>query len=225
MHDSASHRILEAALEEFARRGYEAASTNAIAARAQVAKGLVFHHFASKEGLLEAVFQRAMERFKSVVFQAPLTSSSDLLRRLHQMTVRKLTVAQKHPLTHEFLSVALSEAPERLTPKFVAAQTSLMQEAWHVATQGVDATTLKEGLALADAVETISLLGEGLERQFSALFKNHSFSLEEISARTWKHFERLRDGLYRRDGGPQKGASSSPGGGTASGSGTPLSKL
>jgi AcrR family transcriptional regulator len=44
-------RILKASIEEFAEKGYAAASTNSIAKKAKVAKGLLFHYFKSKENL------------------------------------------------------------------------------------------------------------------------------------------------------------------------------
>jgi AcrR family transcriptional regulator len=47
-------RIVDAAIDEFAARGFEAASTNAIAESAGVAKGLVYHYFGDKEALFLA---------------------------------------------------------------------------------------------------------------------------------------------------------------------------
>ncbi len=47
-------RITGAALALFARQGFDGTSTAAVAAEAGVSEGLVFHHFRSKEGLLEA---------------------------------------------------------------------------------------------------------------------------------------------------------------------------
>lgn len=44
-------RILKASIEEFAEKGYAAASTNSIAKKAKVAKGLLFYYFKSKENL------------------------------------------------------------------------------------------------------------------------------------------------------------------------------
>ena len=48
-------RVMRAARELFAERGYTAATTAGVARRAGVSEGIVFHHFGSKEGLLTAV--------------------------------------------------------------------------------------------------------------------------------------------------------------------------
>ncbi len=49
--------IVEAAAELFTRQGFERTSLQAVADRAGVAKGLIGHHFGSKDGLLEAVLR------------------------------------------------------------------------------------------------------------------------------------------------------------------------
>lgn len=52
----AQERILRAARKIFAERGFDDASTKAIAETAGVPSGLIFYHFGNKEALLEAVF-------------------------------------------------------------------------------------------------------------------------------------------------------------------------
>ena len=54
--------LVDAARELFARDGYEATSLDAVAARAGVTKGAVYHHFEGKRQLFEAVFSREVER-------------------------------------------------------------------------------------------------------------------------------------------------------------------
>lgn len=53
--------LVDAARELFARDGYDATSLDAVAARAGVTKGAVYHHFARKRQLFEAVFSREIE--------------------------------------------------------------------------------------------------------------------------------------------------------------------
>jgi AcrR family transcriptional regulator len=52
---SRKERVLNAAIELFARHGFNGASTSMIARRAEVAQGTVFHHFGNKENLLVAI--------------------------------------------------------------------------------------------------------------------------------------------------------------------------
>ncbi len=54
--------ILAAAAEEFAERGYEAASLNRIIERAGSSKGSVYYYFDDKADLLRTVVERALER-------------------------------------------------------------------------------------------------------------------------------------------------------------------
>jgi AcrR family transcriptional regulator len=51
--------LLDAALRAFARRGYEGTSVRDIATEAQVAPGLLYHYFPSKQAVLEALFERS----------------------------------------------------------------------------------------------------------------------------------------------------------------------
>ena len=52
--------ILRAAVDEFLEKGYDGSSMDAVAARAGLTKGGLYHHFSSKEELLFAVHERLM---------------------------------------------------------------------------------------------------------------------------------------------------------------------
>lgn len=59
-------QIIESTIQLFATTGYEKTSIAAICAHSQVSKGLVFHHFKNKEGLLREVFKRMAEIINDV---------------------------------------------------------------------------------------------------------------------------------------------------------------
>ena len=50
--------LLDVAQELFTEHGYAATSLDAIVAGARVTKGALYHHFAGKQALFEAVFER-----------------------------------------------------------------------------------------------------------------------------------------------------------------------
>jgi TetR/AcrR family transcriptional regulator len=56
-------RIIDAAMQHFAENGYHAARVGDIAAALGIAKGSVFQHFGSKDGLFFEVYKRAVRSF------------------------------------------------------------------------------------------------------------------------------------------------------------------
>lgn len=58
--------ILDAAEEVIAQVGVEAATTNAIAARARAGMGSLYHFFPDKEAIVEALAQRYQERMRPI---------------------------------------------------------------------------------------------------------------------------------------------------------------
>jgi AcrR family transcriptional regulator len=62
-------RLIDAAIERFAADGL-GASFDAVAADVGVTKGALYHHFGSKEGLVEAVYKEAVRRHADRVIEA-----------------------------------------------------------------------------------------------------------------------------------------------------------
>lgn len=59
-------RLLDAAEREFAGRGFEAATTRAIAERAGLNTGLIQYHFGGKAGLYEALLERRLRTAREI---------------------------------------------------------------------------------------------------------------------------------------------------------------
>jgi AcrR family transcriptional regulator len=59
---STRQRIVHAAVSLFAEQGFDATSVNQVVAKAGVAKGALYHHFASKDDLLYEVYRELVDR-------------------------------------------------------------------------------------------------------------------------------------------------------------------
>ena len=88
---STKARILDAAEEVFAQRGFEGASTREIAARADVNISSLHYHWASKETLYVAVFRDVFERILAhlestitplLASEAPREADGDVVDRI-----------------------------------------------------------------------------------------------------------------------------------------------
>ena len=78
--------IREAAIELFAKQGFQATPTAKVAQLAGVSEGTVFYHFQTKEGILVSLFEEIVQQFignmRQVLDQAPsgLAAVLDCLR-------------------------------------------------------------------------------------------------------------------------------------------------
>lgn len=198
MKPDARTRILDAALAEFVERGLEAASSNTIARRAKVAKGLVFHHFGTKSDLYLAVADRVTARLVEQIFELEALPA-DLFERLVTLAIQKVRVFQRDPLGYQFL-IATTDAPAALQARLTANREAYRTAAVPRVLDGLDASQLRPGVTLAQALETLTILALGLERtivaQVAELPDRGLSRMEQITDEARVHFERLRDGLY-----------------------------
>ena len=68
--------LLESAATLFAEKGFAATSLDEVAARARVTKGAVYHHFANKQALFEAVLERLEEESCEAVLAAAAAAAA-----------------------------------------------------------------------------------------------------------------------------------------------------
>src|ERR1043166_6142006 len=64
-------RILDAALKEFAAKGFAGARVDLIARRARINKRMLYHYFGDKEGLFRAVLRRKIAERAAWIASAP----------------------------------------------------------------------------------------------------------------------------------------------------------
>lgn len=196
--EPARARILDAALAEFVARGFDGASTNTIARAAGVAKGLVFHHFGSKADLFLAVHERVTTRIGAQVM-SNMPERADLFEWLHELALRKMRALQRDPLAYQFV-LSAREAPAPLREQIEQRMLAVRAQTWERILGAIDASRLRPGVTLEQAIETLTILGEGLDRRCTpriAALRDRGFEqFEALFAEVWGHYERLRDGLY-----------------------------
>lgn len=105
-------KILEAALELFRERGYEAATMRAIAKRARVSLGNAYYYFGSKEHLIQAFYDRTHAEHIAAV-GPELDGSRDLRGRLLWVMRKKLETIQPY---HQFAGVLFRSASDPTSP-------------------------------------------------------------------------------------------------------------
>ena len=82
--DATRRKLLDAAFHEFYRQGFQAGSLTTIVDGAQVTKGALFHHFASKQALGHAVVDEIIAPLLAERWLAPLAGAADPITALQQ---------------------------------------------------------------------------------------------------------------------------------------------
>ena len=81
-------RIIDAATQHFAQHGYHAARVGDIAIELNIAKGSIFQHFGSKDGLFFEVYKRAVRSFAKYLDTPPEIRAGGFFEVLRYWLVR-----------------------------------------------------------------------------------------------------------------------------------------
>lgn len=197
--DHRRHRILQAALELFAAQGYDGTTADAIAARAGVAKGLIFHHFGTKAGLYVATVRRASEQIITCFFQDATPPAADLFQRMSDVSRRKLQVFREHADLYRVVLDAVTRPPEAarsMLDQYVRQETAAN---WAVVLEGVDTTPFRPEVPPTRALELVMLVLDTLgDRQLEELAGKKEHGLQDLEERLDEanaYLALLRDGL------------------------------
>jgi AcrR family transcriptional regulator len=90
-------RLLSAAAQEFAQRGYAGASSESISRRAGMSKATFYEHFANKEECMLALFDLAVDRVQEAMATAAASAPSDARERMKAGTRAFLSALSEHP--------------------------------------------------------------------------------------------------------------------------------
>lgn len=106
--DKSREKILAAAFELFAQKGYAQTSVDSIASKAAVSKGLIYHYFDSKEHILKGVFDRVKEEGNTLMEGVGSLPPEKFLKKMIGQSIR-FVVRQRETFR---LMITLSVQPE-----------------------------------------------------------------------------------------------------------------
>lgn len=109
--DVSRERILEAATELFATRGYAGAGVDRLAQRSGIAKTAIYYHFGNKEGLLAAVLERTSTQWIEGIRQAA-RAGGDPLARLDRALAGMRAMLEERPWIYKLFQILTLEVAD-----------------------------------------------------------------------------------------------------------------
>jgi AcrR family transcriptional regulator len=128
-------RILDAASELFAARGYAGAGVDRLAQRSGIAKTAIYYHFGNKEGLLAAVLDRAATQWIEAI-QAASRQAGDPLGRLDRALAGMRAMLDEKPWIYNLFQILTLEVADE-KPEIRATLQRIVRRARQAITDGM----------------------------------------------------------------------------------------
>ncbi|MBT2639956.1 TetR/AcrR family transcriptional regulator [Bacillus sp. ISL-39] len=158
-------RILNAALKEFAQKGYENASTNEIVKAAGISKGLLFHYFSNKKELYFFLHNHFVDVLMEEFFSELDFSERDIFERLKNLMILKNRLMSRHPEIFDFMMSASQEASDEVKETLANANTELIHTSYGRLFENIDLSKFREGTDIQRAINIIMWTLEGFSSQ------------------------------------------------------------
>lgn len=185
-------RIIQAAMEHFAKNGYKKTTMDEIAAAADISKGLIFHYFGNKKGLYLYLYEFTY----SLVYDHIVKSfaQEDLFERIRESERIKLAVVSEYPYVLDFFLAVRRERDENLRKGISQVKVESLPPWRETFLQGLDASKLRAGIDLEKVIRIISWTTEGLLAE-----NKDDFVLENIFAKMNEYLDLMRKAFYKEE--------------------------
>ncbi|ENJ9653330.1 TetR/AcrR family transcriptional regulator [Clostridium botulinum] len=192
--------ILKAALEEFATRGYEKASTNKIVEKAGVSKGLLFHYFGNKKGLFIYVYNYYFEFLKEELYMKVDTEERDILERVKKWTMIKMNLIEKYPSIFMLFIKSMLNMPKDIKSTLEKIQSEETKEAYENFLSNIDYSKFKENIDIQKCLKILMWTLEKYGEEYIVLNINKTLlqiNKDNIRKEIEEYVDILRVAFYR----------------------------
>lgn len=154
-------RILNAALKEFALKGYKNASTNEIVKEAEISKGLLFHYFNNKKGLFLFLYNHFMDITMEEIHAKVDWTEKEIFSRYRQIAILKFELFQKYPEMFNFIKSVFKEDAPEVKKEIEQKSKEMLKSGYQDLFGDIDLSKFKENLDLEKTVNIVFWAMEG----------------------------------------------------------------
>lgn len=189
--------IRNSAMVEFGAGSFKKTSADAIAKRAGISKGLLFHYFKDKRELYLYLFQHAIDACMEVFLSSfQYFEERDFFLALEKGQEIKMDMVRRMPGLFRFVMRAYYERDSILTPKLRKKLDDVLAQSTDQFLSRMDLHKFKDGADPKAVVRLLMLASEGL------LAETGACTAEEINAlfgEYKKYADMLRQYLYKEE--------------------------
>src|SRR5690554_1342106 len=192
--------LFNAALREFASKGFDDASTNVIAKESGISKPLMFHYVRNKKDFFLFLYDHCLEIINREYFDQINVHEKDIFERLRQTCLLKINLLRKHPWIFDFVKVAVFTESEAVKEDWKERREMVAAGVYKRIYGDIDTSRFCGQLDIERAKQLIywavsGYAGEILEQLRGA--DSSEFDLEKIRAEFDIYLNELRKTYYK----------------------------
>lgn len=149
-------RIINAAIKEFAQKGYDKASTNEIVKEAEISKGLLFHYFKNKKQLFLFLVNYCYETVAELFYQKFSFTEVDFFNRMRQSVIIKMELSERYPDIFKFIQEAYMEDAVEIKQEMEEKKRELIHLNINKVYEGVDYSKFRDDVDLQKIIKIIT---------------------------------------------------------------------
>ncbi|OLO26803.1 TetR family transcriptional regulator [Alkalihalophilus pseudofirmus] len=197
---SKQKKIINAAMREFAHKGYRKASTNEIVKDSGISKGLLFHYFRNKKELYLYLFDRAVEIANHDFYAGIDYKETDVIKVWRNMALLKFNLMRQFPEIINFIMSAYFEETEEVVNELQGRKENFNPAKVNEFFKSIDASKFKEDLDVDKALQVITWTMEGVieqERNKAKDMSVENYNLDETIEKIDHCLMVLKDCFYK----------------------------
>lgn len=157
--------IINAALEEFAQKGYKNASTNEIVKKANISKGLLFHYFSNKKKLFLFLYDYSKDVFLNEFYNKMNYDETDIIKRWRQIVLLKMELIQKYPVLYDFILASAVEDSKEIKQELENQMKNVLEDSYKRLFNNIDTSRFKAGMDIKRVLEIIFWVAQGFSNR------------------------------------------------------------
>jgi len=192
-------RIINAAMKEFAQKGYDKASTNEMVKEAGISKGLLFHYFQNKKQLYFFLYDHMTKLLVEQIEEKVDKEERDLFIRVRQMALVKLEIFQMYPELFNFAKSIFMETSAEVIHEVGQRGKELLESYFKDFKGDIDFSKFKKGIDVNKAFNIIAWTLEGFGFQQQKKVQSLSIEnldIEEALKEMDEYLDMLRNAFY-----------------------------
>lgn len=189
--------IINAGLEVFSKNEYKKASTDEMAAKAGISKGLLFHYFKNKKTFYFFLFEYAINLLEDLLQKSNITEEMDFFRLLEKGGALKAKLIEQHPCMLDFSMGFYYSEKEEVSEEVVNQIQKKVVESYGKYFTQIDYSKFKPEVNPVQIMNMIKWMAEGYLNELRRT--NQPIVMEEILAEYKSWSDMFRTIAYKED--------------------------